>query len=101
MSNQQAVAWSTLPEVVPSEEHKSPDPELVLTPDPVPPEVVKVESEPGVHPDIPPPAYPIITNERSWFQRRRKAIIIGVIIAVLAVVAIVVGVVVSQTRKNQ
>jgi len=107
MPDQQAAPWSTLPEVVPSEGRKSPPgPELVLTPDPVPPEVVvKVESgESGAHPDpnVPPPSYPIVTNEkRSWFRRRRKAIIIGVVIAVLAVVAIVVGVVVSQTRKDQ
>ena len=93
--------WSTLPEVVPSEEHQSPGPELVLTPDQVPPEITKVETKPEIQPDVPPPSYPIITDERSWFRRRRMAIITGVIIAVLIVVGIVVGVVVSQTRKNR
>jgi len=103
MSDQQTAAWSTLLEVVPSEGRKSPpSPEVVLAPDPVPPkvvEVVKVESdELRVQLDILPlPSYlnPVITNERSWFRRRRKAIIISGVIAVLVVVAIVVGVVVS------
>lgn len=101
MSDQQAKGWSTLPEVVPSEQHESPGPELVLTPDRVPPEVTKVEPESEIQPDVPPPSYPIITDERSWFRRRRVAIIIGVIIAALVVVGIVVGVVVSQTQKKQ
>ena len=91
----------------------------MLRPDPVLPEAVlpdadatkfKPESGPGEHggvhtePDIDNvflPSYPAIPNERSWFRRRRKVIIIGAVIAVLAVVGIVVGVVVSQTRKNQ
>ena len=108
--------WSTLPEVVPSQQDKYP----VLRPDPVLPEAVlpdadatkiKPESghgehEGGVHtePDIDNvflPSYPAIPDERSWFRRRRKVIVIGAVIAVLAVVGIVVGVVVSQTRKNQ